>query len=343
MKKNKAVLFIVGVLTLSFVTCKTLDMQPKTDTSRIKDIPDRELPSLEELAVEELNANIHIAPQIVFVEKPMYIPEKDALPDDSRPVVSGVDSVQQSTAAGTVSPENYSHAARVYDYHHDQVFEIYTQILRTTDIYLEPGEFAVELPFISDSERWIVGAGINQQNGQLIQHIYIKPKESGLEASMIINTDRRVYHILLRSYSTVYMPIVRWDYQNKGFPLNFASPGMLPQAANIANGITPQGVSLTEDIEYVDPRFLSFDYKIKFNVFRRPSWMPRLIYDDGKKTYIVFDESALQMELPGIFENKRDIINYRVDGDLVIIDKLIETITVTYKKQKITITKKKEN
>jgi type IV secretion system protein VirB9 len=225
-------------------------------------------------------------------------------------------------------------AAHVYDYHPDQVFEVYTQLLRATDIYLEPGELVLEVPFISDSERWILGAGINQQNAQVIQHIYIKPKEAGLEATMIINTDRRVYHILLRSYQAAYMPMVRWNYKGPFVPFTFAQK-------ETARGGTGTAADTSGKIEYVDPRFLSFDYTVKHKGLRKPSWTPRLVYDDGKKTYIVFNEQALQRELPALFENSRDIINYRVHGELVVIDKLIETVTVKYQNKSITVAKKR--
>jgi type IV secretion system protein VirB9 len=66
------------------------------------------------------------------------------------------------------------------------------------------------------------------------------------------------------------------------------------------------------------------------------------VYDDGKKTYLDFDPQVLQRELPGIFENRNDVVNYRVNENLVIIDKLVEKVTVQYRKERITIMKKKE-
>jgi hypothetical protein len=63
----------------------------------------------------------------------------------------------------------------VYDYQPDQVYEVYTQPLRASDICLEPGEKATEAPFISDSERWMLGAGVSQENNRPVQHNYVKP------------------------------------------------------------------------------------------------------------------------------------------------------------------------
>lgn len=309
--------------------CKTIDMEPATELKRTEEPIEVPEPTEEEQAVEEIKANIDLAQNIIYVEKPVYIPA----PDTVKPRESGVRSVAESNAEGIVKPEEYSHAARLYEYNPDQVYEVYTQVLRTTDVYLEPGELIIDTPFVSDSERWIIGAGVNQTNGYLIQHVYIKPEEANLEASLIINTDRRVYHLTLRSYASVYMPMVRWSYPiNAGIPSRYVGP--------LAR--ETEGVTLGPEMEFVDPRYLSFDYKIQFNIFKRPSWIPRRVYDDGKKTYLYFDPQVLQRELPGIFENRNEVINYRVHENLVIIDKLIEKITVQYRKERITVMKKKE-
>jgi type IV secretion system protein VirB9 len=321
---------VIGVTCLLIVSCKTLNMEPGIETARTRDAIEVPEAAEEELAVEELRASIDLEQNIIYVEKPVYIPEGEETPPS---VKKGIESVEQSNAEGIMKPEEYSHAARLYEYNPDQVYEVYTQILRTTDIYLEPGEMVLDTPFVSNSERWIIGAGINQTNGAIIQHVYIKPKEANLEATLIINTDRRVYHLTLRSYRSVHMPMVKWSYPiNAGFPSRYV--GKLARET--------EGVELETAVEYVDPRYLSFAYRLKFNLLRRPSWIPRRVYDDGKKTYLYFEEQILQRELPGIFENRNDVINYRVKGNLIIIDKLIEKVTVQYRNERIRITKKRE-
>jgi Type IV secretory pathway, VirB9 components len=319
-----AILFAVSLITVFFFfSCKTVDLEPRNAVG-IGTVPQvMDLPKSDPL-LDELRSSIEVQKQIVYVERPVYIPGNDATEEIKE---TGLDSVKKSTEEGTIKPSDYSHAARVYDYDVDQVYEVYCQVLRTTDIYLEPGEVVIDSPFVSDSERWIIGAGVNEQNGTVVQHIYIKPKQSGLDASLIINTSARVYHCVLRSYNTVYMPIVKWKYRNEGFPQKYAK-----------DHITEE---ITTEMEKVDPRFLTFDYKIVYNIFRKPRWIPKRVYDDGKKTYIEFDEQTLQMEQPGIFEKKSDVVNYRIKGSLVVIDKLIEKVTIKYNKQKIAIEKKR--
>jgi type IV secretion system protein TrbG len=280
-------------------------------------------------SIDDLPVAIRIDPEIVIRERPVFMPEKDA----PRQKSSGFSAVQDSNKDGIAQPSDYSHAAMVYDYDPDWVYEVYAQPLRACDIVMEPGETILEAPFVSDSVRWQLGAGTSYERGVPVQHIYVKPAESGLEASLIINTDRRVYHIILRSFKSVHMPITRWLYYTAAMPNNFISPPSRGTNSESQAGV-PAGA---------DPRFLSFNYKITYGWFRKPRWLPRLVFDDGKKTYITFPESVLNRELPAVFENRKDVLNYRVIDNLIVIDQLVENITVKIQKTEISIAKKHAN
>jgi type IV secretion system protein VirB9 len=263
-------------------------------------------------------------PEIITL--PVYVPEAETV----KAAPSGRAAVEEAAAEGIISPQDYSHAAMIYDFHPDQVYEVYTQPLRVTDIRLEPGEQVVEKPFFSDSDRWMPGAGVHHELGMATQHIYVKPKEAALSATLIINTDRRVYHIILRSYRDTHMPMVRWRYPGAGLPQRYAAS---PRGQETGDGAV--------DPALIDPRFLSFNYRLTYGLFGKPKWLPELVYDDGKKTYVSFPDDTLRTELPAVFENRSDVLNYRVLGNLLIIDKLIETITVRIAKKEILIEKKK--
>ena len=329
-------IFISMFISICLVSCASLDVEKQLKNEKKaagvkneKGSKDAE-GGVDATALLIESTVIDIEPEVVLIEKPVYIPEKQA---PAVPLKPGRDSVEASTSSGTVKPKDYSQAARVYDYHPDQVYEVYTQTLRMTDIYLEEGEIATELPFLSDNERWILGGGVSYEGERKTQHIYIKPTEINIEASLIINTDRRVYHILLRSYSSVYMPIVRWRYKLNNLPNIFMKTERNEGPQNAA-------VSVNYNIGYIDPRYLSFDYRINYSAFGKPDWLPRLVYDDGKKTYIVFPEQTLQKTLPAVFENRDDIVNYRVSNNLIVIDKLIKKVSVKLGKEKINIEKK---
>jgi type IV secretion system protein VirB9 len=266
------------------------------------------------------------------VERPVFIPEKET----ARPTPpSGPQAVQDAFKTGVLRPSDYSHTALVYDFDPDFVYEVYAAPLRVCDLFMEPGEQVSEPPFVSDSARWQIGAGISYSQGAPIQHVYVKPSEPSIEASLVINTDRRVYHVILRSYRETHMPIVRWRYRAPDLPSNyFAKNGQPPKQGENNNDATQTSTPS------VNPRLLSFKYRVTYRLFKKPAWLPALVFDDGSKTYLAFPESILNQELPAVFENRRDVLNYRVYGNLVIIDKLVSSITVKINKDAVTVKRK---
>jgi type IV secretion system protein VirB9 len=274
-------------------------------------------------------------PVVVEIERPVFIPEERTGTARTTAAAAGAGraAVEASNRDGIKRPEDYSHAAMVYDFNPDWVYEVYCMPLRAGDIRLEPGERAVESPFVADSERWMLGAGVSQENGLQTQHIYVKPTAAGISASLIINTDRRVYHLILRSFSDIHMPLVYWKYPYSGLPFNFTAPAEARQAPAPSSG----GGG---DAPAPDPRFLSFNYKITYGLFKKPKWLPRHVYDDGSKTYIEFNRAVAQSEMPGIYENRNDVLNYRVYENVIVIDRLIEEITVRLGDREITVRKK---
>lgn len=265
-------------------------------------------------------------PEVVFVDRPVFVPPQEPPPKTQTP---GKPSVQDSNNKGIIKPQDYSHAAIIYIYNPDEVYEVYAQPLRVCDLVMEPNERVTERPYVSDSERWFLGAGVSYEDGVAVQHVYVKPELYGISASLVINTDRRVYRIILRSYSDIHMPLVRWRY-NLGMPNNYIPPPKDREQ-------TPGGNSIPN----IDPRFLSFNYRVKYGFFNKPVWLPTLVFDDGSKTFIQFPDLVLQREFPAVFENRKDILNYRVTGNLIVLDKLIEEITVKIGHTEVTINKKR--
>jgi len=311
MKYLNTILLCFSIL----ISCKTIDMEKSlagTGSSK---------PSEE--TVSQIASQVVVEPDVIILEKPVFIPQQETPP---KTAAAGQPAVRESNNVGILSPHDYSHAAVLYQYDADFVYEVYTQPLRVTDICLEPGELALEAPFVSDSERWILGGGVSFENNLNVQHIYVKPTSAGLSASLIINTNRRVYRVILRSFADIHMPIVRWRYTAL-MPQNFF-PSPLSDYSD-------------KNSSPLDPSLLSFNYKIRHSILKKPYWIPELVFDDGAKTYIRFPSQVLQREMPVVFENRKFILNYRVHGNLIIIDKLIEDISIKIERTEIHITKKR--
>ena len=116
---------------------------------------------------------------------------------------------------GVTKPKDYNGAMMLYDYDETLVYQVYAMPLRVTDIYLEPGEKVIEQPFCGDTTRWTIGGGVSKTDGVDTQHLYLKPSEEGLETTLIINTDRRIYHLIIKSFKDTFMLAVMWRYPGR--------------------------------------------------------------------------------------------------------------------------------
>ena len=318
---NTRVSFFIITIALSVfaLSCKTVDMERRVQDTGIHR-------SFSEAELLEIPADIlwprpeRPEPEVIIIERPVYIPENTPAPPT--PEVRGAQAVRHSNAEGIMPPSEFSYAAMIYDFHPDWVYQIYTRPSRISAVRLEAGERVIDSPFVSDSERWVLGAGVSYENGIAVQHIYVKPSQSSLQATLIINTDRRVYHIILKSFNDIHMPMVRWRYPSIGLPAIFIQPqpAAVPPSGE-RSGNDPPDINL-------DPRFLSFDYRVTHSFFRKPSWFPELVFDNGRQSYVVFPKGVLQASMPAVFDDRSNVVNYRVFEHIIILDRLIEKATI---------------
>ncbi|MCM1222335.1 MAG: TrbG/VirB9 family P-type conjugative transfer protein [Lachnospiraceae bacterium] len=325
-------LMFLFITAMFFIGCQTVDLNTSTAIKNegspegARNLEEEEKlneAEIEGLLVNEELKEVDIQKSVIYVERPVYYPLEKA---EIQP--TGKDAANLSLDKAIQEPKKFSGGTMFYDFDENFVYEIYCQPYRITDLALEPGEMVLENPFLSESQVWEMGAGVSRKNGQDVQHFYLKPDISGLTTSMIIITDHRVYHFLLRSFKDCYMAMVEFEYPNT-MPYNIKTD-MLTERLN----------SRSNTFSRIDPRFLSFDYKMSYSIFRKPLWLPRRVYDDGRKTYIQMDEKVLHTQSPVLFNHRNERINYRVEKNLIVIDELIEKVTLRRGKEKVMVKKK---
>lgn len=323
---------LFGVILIS--SCQSVDFE-KLGTEREKEekvysTVDKEQTAnyneMQEYLIQEQLKEVDVPKTVVYVEKPVYYPVGESAKSD-RPDKTGKDAARASTEEALQTPDKWTAGTMYYDFDSDFTYEIYCQPYRVTDLILEPGEQVIEMPFLSEEKVWEIGAGVSRNGNIDTQHFFLKPAYSGLITSFIIITDKRVYHLLLKSFKDVYMTQVKWKYPNT-MPFNIKTDAM--------NEIN----KMSKETTGVDPAFLSFDYKMSYSVFKKPYWLPTRVYDDGKHTYIVMNETVLHMTSPVLFNHKNERINYSVNKNLIVINELIENVTMRVGKEKVTIKKK---
>jgi type IV secretion system protein VirB9 len=182
--------------------------------------------------------------------------------------------------------------------------------MQISDIELEPGEVVNEI-LVGDTTRWLVESG---QAGN-ITHIFVKPLDAGLQTSLVVTTDKRVYHVKLVSQKDNYNPYVGFLYQG--------------QAKVLAKQEQRENQWVTGEIDgrTVDLSGLDFGYRVT----GKASWKPIQVFNDGRQTFIRFPESAAKSEVPvllALMGRREQIVNYRVQLNTFIVDGLFEHLVL---------------
>lgn len=203
-------------------------------------------------------------------------------------------------------------------------------VMQVTDIELEAGEVINSL-HIGDNARWLLEPALTGSGSGEVQHIIVKPTDVGLETSLVATTNKRTYHIRLKSDRRQYMPKVSFIY-----------PGAVLakwQEKNARQENARKEKTL-ESGEYMDN--LDFNYRIEGNA----PWKPLRVYNDGQKTIIQMGKSM--REAPSLLlvrGGETVMANYRLQGDRYIVDDVFEQAIliagVGSRQTKVTITKGK--
>jgi len=191
--------------------------------------------------------------------------------------------------------------------------------LRVCVLELQPGEKIVGEPQIGDSVRWIVSPANAGKDDLAVAMIVIKPKAAGLDTNLFVTTDRRAYYLRLISKAEDYIARVAFGYPDdseakwKAYLVREQQDRL--RAEHDASEIAP--------IETLENLYL--DYTIEG---RDVNIRPIHVVDDGKKTYIQMPPETAHRELPMLAivgpDGQAQLVNYRVKGDMYIVDRIFD-------------------
>ena len=192
-------------------------------------------------------------------------------------------------------------------------------MLQVCDVALQPGE-QVNSINLGDTARWTVEPAITGSGSGEVQHLIIKPLDVGLETSLVVTTNRRTYHLRLRSHRTRYMPQVAFTYPEDAMAKW--------EAIKTREVRERRDNTLPQTGEYLGN--LSFDYEVSGSA----AWKPLRVYNDGSKTIIQMPSTMAQGEAPTLLVVRKDgglfsddetvMVNYRVQGNRYIVDAVFD-------------------
>lgn len=224
--------------------------------------------------------------------------------------------VNAANHAARMQPDSqtFNNAIQQYPYSDGALYQLYAAPGEITDIALQEGEqLAGTGPVAAgDTVRWIIGDTTGGTGATTRVHILVKPTRADLVTNLIINTDRRTYHLELHGTSATYMASLSWTYPQDQLIAIRGASAAAARAMPIADGIEMDR--------------LNFGYAISGD---KPSWRPLRAFDDGTHVYIEFPDSIAQGDMPPLFvlgdKGQAELVNYRVSGHHLIVDRLFAT------------------
>jgi type IV secretion system protein TrbG len=222
-----------------------------------------------------------------------------------------------------------------YAYSQTAIYEIFCHEGYLTDIQLQPGE---DVQYIGggDTVRWIVDRAQSGTGDDKRWHIYVKPLKSGIMTNFMITTDRRAYQIRARASVDFYNPIIGWTYplDDKAAFLRTKEEQMKKEEEEVSKAVTPEKMNFSYKVEEKSGWFGG-----------KYSWTPKMVFDDGVKTYIQMSDAMKTGEAPALFIKDTSgevmLVNYRVKQNYYIVDRLFtqaemrngmkETVLITRK------------
>lgn len=223
--------------------------------------------------------------------------------------------VGRANAEARVQPDRqaYRNAIQQYAWAEGALYQVYAAPGQVTDIVLQEGETLVGPGPVAagDTVRWIIGDTVSGSGASRRVHLLVKPTRSDISTNLVINTDRRTYHVELRATPATYMASVSWTYPADELIALRAAEAERERLAPVAAGL--------------DLAALNFGYRISGD---KVGWKPVRVFDDGRQMFVEFAEGIKSDEMPPIFgvnpQGEAELVNYRVNGRYLIVDRLLD-------------------
>lgn len=227
-------------------------------------------------------------------------------------------------------------------------------LLELTDLAFEKGESILSVQ-LGDSVRWNIESAISGSANDSVEHLIVKPLEAGLKTSMLITTDRRTYHIRLKSTEADFMPAVVFSYPNSlklPSKKHYGDDSYLQYTSNYDSNEDHNDYSETNSSlkNYSSVQNVSYERNSRpalnvaatyndstqrrnynYSVDGDSKIIPQNVYDDGKRTFIVMNNPINSSYLPVLQEissesflffgeDKTNTINFTYFDNTFVVD-----------------------
>ena len=205
-------------------------------------------------------------------------------------------------------------AEKVYPYVPGETYRVPVSVGFPLDIVFGRGE---QVHNVTDGDRapqvegqtrrWTVLQGVDGLGAEQRHHVFVTVTEPGLKNGLTVTTTKRVFFITLESVAKSPIRGLRWKEEaSEQPPPQPREPGLLPDPET--------------------PTRWHVGYEVASSRQPAPTWAPRQVLDDGRKTYLIYPEVTLFETVPLvrlIGPNGPQLVNARQFLNVVVLDQLI--------------------
>lgn len=170
-------------------------------------------------------------------------------------------------------------------------------LLEISDIVMQENEHILSVQ-LGDTSRWVLDSVVSGSENKFTEHLIVKPLDTGLTTSILIATDKRSYHLRLKSSAKDFMPLVKFSYPEESSYSFNGSKSIVSSASapHKTYSVSNQNKETNDKNEVLFAR--NYGYEISGN----ERILPVNAYDDGEKTYIQLNDSYYSSALPTVME-----------------------------------------
>ena len=221
-----------------------------------------------------------------------------------------------------------------------QIPTVVCAILELTDIAMEQNEHINSVQ-LGDGARWSVEYAKSGNESGFVEHLIVKPLDTGLKTSLVITTDKRTYHIRLKSTSSDFMQSVHFYYPEnakKKFSQNSYNDSFAKDT-HISDDIPYQNTDQTYNKNTIQSNSNFSTATFNYTVLDNKSSFIEGYFSNGRTIIELKDRSSLE-EAPLLFciqndgtgKKHKSSVNYRVLGNSIIADGAFKELLLQIKK-----------
>lgn len=246
-----------------------------------------------------------------------HVVQKYATPEEA---------IAHANQVATVEPkaDNFFNAVATYHWMPGAMYTIYTAPMQVTDIEFQPGEKIISYAS-GDTVRWQVLETRSGNSAGSREHLLIKPVDPNLTNTLLVTTNKRTYHLILKSTDNgTFMVGVKWQYPSSNSMLTFAKDDA-PTMSTSSSDQSSSGPYACNPME------INNHYKILYN--KKPNWLPKRVFSCGHQTYIQLpNDRGNDVTLPilevlqsGSSDQYTSMINTETKGPFIVMNSILNT------------------